>query len=186
MPLFSALLLAVSLSLGAGPGLVSGIYSSDLLLLSVTGLGVASAAESRNWQLVMGIIGGVVLCAMGAHMMLKKTRTPEMQPQTTKVRHFVTLFFKGALVNVTNPTILLYWFTLAGVTIGAYGYLTDDYYIFFITLFASSIALDLLKVWAVSRWHGFWGLRTQNLANRFLGAALVGIGIFFCVRAAIR
>jgi threonine/homoserine/homoserine lactone efflux protein len=202
-PILSALLLALSLSLGAGPGLVLqidaavdrgfkagalvvfGIYSADLLLLIITGFSLSNILMNRNWQLITGMLGGVVLCTMGVHMLLKKQRDRSSQHKTSiqQIHHYITFFIKGFLVNLTNPTIIFYWLTLVGVTMSTYGYMTEDFYGFFSALLSFSILIDLIKVFAISRYRHYLRLGVLLFLNRMLGGVLVMMGIFFCVRS---
>ncbi|RPH94532.1 MAG: hypothetical protein EHM72_15555, partial [Calditrichaeota bacterium] len=139
------------------------------------------------WQLLMGIVGVGVLCVMGIQMFIKKPRPRASLPSGSiqNIHHYVTFFFKGFLVNLTNPTIIFYWLTLTGVTISTYGFMTDDYYLFFTVLFVVSILLDLTKVFAISHYRSYLRFNLIHMLNRFLGCVLVVIGLFFCVRSMI-
>ncbi|MDZ7369820.1 MAG: LysE family translocator [candidate division KSB1 bacterium] len=201
---FSALVLALSLSFCVGPGLilqvdaafnrgfkggawvVFGIHGSDLLVMSLTGMGISQFLQSPHSKLIMGIVGGLILIIMGLRLLIKDSNANLIQAHSNSVDHareVLPLFLKGVMVNITNPGVIFYWLTITGMSISVYGYLTKDYYLFFITLIGTSVFLDLLKVWLIGRYRANIGVQKLGILNRFMGAALLGIGVFFCFRA---
>lgn len=201
---FSAFVLAASLSFAVGPGLilqmdaafnrgfkggawvVFGIHGSDLLVMSLSGMGVSQFIQSSHSKLIMGIIGGLILIIMGLRLLIKRSNSNLIQPPSGPIdqaREILPLFLKGVMVNITNPSVIFYWLTITGMSISVYGYLTRDYYLFFITLIGTSVVLDLLKVWLIGRYRANIGVQKLGILNRFMGAALLGIGVFFCFRA---
>lgn len=192
--------LALSLSFGVGPGLfllfeasivsgftagavvVSGIYFSDLLLFAMANIGISQLLNLQKYQYVISLIGGIVLSIIGFTMIFKKITLSNLNSSillNQKKEILIAYFIKGILVNVTNPSILIFWISIVGLSVTNYGHNTTSFYTFFLGLFGGAVSIDLLKSYFISKSHRFLNEKIVNIINKILGFGLVVIGIIF-------
>ncbi len=197
--------LALSLSLGVGPGLfllfeasivsgftagavvLSGIYFSDLLLFIMANIGISQLLDLQKYQYVISLIGGIVLSIIGFTMIFKKISLSNLNGSilpNQKKEVLISYFIKGVLVNVSNPSILIFWMSIVGLSATNYGHNTTSFYSFFLGLFGGAICMDLLKSYFISKSHRFLNEKIMNLVNKTLGFVLVVIGIIFLCKGA--
>ncbi|MBN1464904.1 LysE family transporter [candidate division KSB1 bacterium] len=129
-----------------------------------------------------------MLCGFGLLLFFKKmNRVAESQNLSTleRAKSLFFLFTKGALVNITNPTIFVFWLTLTALITTHYGFHTTAYWQFFLVLFGTTLAFDLIKVYLFSRMHNFLPLGIHSKINRALGFVLLCIGLFFIAKTLV-
>ncbi|MBK7556303.1 MAG: LysE family transporter [Flavobacteriales bacterium] len=149
-PVFFTLLRAALAHGFKGGALVAlGIFSSDVLALSICAIGArAVLGEAVNGQ-VLALVGGVVLLALCLVYLLKKPRTGTAQSALRK-RDALGLFTSGFLVNFVNPFVFAVWTGLVLHATNAYGH-AGDRAGFFIAALTAILLSDLLKAWLAPR-----------------------------------
>jgi threonine/homoserine/homoserine lactone efflux protein len=191
-------LVALSLTLGFGPGLIvqfeasinrgfragasviSGLYASDVFLVSICYLGFTRFLQQQEYKLAMGIIGGLIIIIFGFSLLIKRVTfnlPTKARTITTRSTHLVQYFMKGFMINVTNPFAIVFWLGILSIAGTNFGIYTSSFYVFFIALFVIAICCDLLKVFCFSKVKRFFTPVIVTWINRTMGSILVIIGI---------
>lgn len=191
-------LVALSLTLGFGPGLIvqfeasinrgfragasviSGLYASDVFLVSLCYLGFTRFLQQQEYKLAMGIVGGLIIIIFGISLLIKRVKfnlTPRARTITTRSTHLAQYFMKGFMINITNPFAIVFWLGILSIAGTNFGIYTSSFYVFFIALFVIAICCDLVKVFCFSRVKQFFTPGIVTWINRAMGSILVIIGI---------
>jgi len=93
----------------------------ELVLIAGIFLGLDIILKSDAAQITIGMLGGLLLCCMGADMIVKAARNQVSVSMETKGRNSERLVLSGAILSLANPYFLLWW-----AVIGL-GFLTDAY-----------------------------------------------------------
>lgn len=143
---------------------------------------VEELSQGENNSLVK-IIGGSLFGVYGIYQFFKKVgdnAVDDMFNINVRKRDYLLLFVKGFLLNLANPLVVFYWFSV--MTLGA-GYSEGsehDYgmLIFFITILATFFSIDFLKILGAKQLQPLVTHRRLHLLNRLIGIIFVASGIF--------
>ncbi len=185
----SLLTYTIRQSLAAGPKsgfiIMLGHALLELLLIVCIFLGLDMLLKSDIAQIVIGILGGLLLCFMGIDMIVKAARkkiTVRMEDGKDSAK---SMLVSGAVITAANPYFLLWW-----AVIGL-GFLLEAYrsfaYLGVAVYFVGHILADFI-------WYGFISVVVGNtrkfikekpyrIAIMFLGGLLVFFGGRFFVNA---
>ena len=170
----------ISRGFAAGFAVVFGIYTGDLILISVIYCGFSSLLHHVIRFRVGAMVCGALLMIFGAYLLLRNNVTAaRLQGQLdAKCRKtLVGYFVSGLSVNLLNPSTYVFWVGMIGfygITFGAgicHGLL------FICGLLGTAIALDLVKCCIFSEIGNRLAPRTFGLLNRIAGSALLLAGL---------
>lgn len=167
---------------GATVGL--GIWISDILIVAggvwlFKKMGITELSE--QFQLYMGVIGGIILIAFGLGSMLKKIT--ELQPQEKlSARSFFGYLSKGFLVNTINPFTFTFWLSLITIYVVTRGLSMSMTALFFGSIIGTIIVTDTLKVVMAKALRKKLHKDNLNLLNKIAGAGLLISGIVLILR----
>ncbi len=174
-----AMIMGLSVSQGRSAALVScaGIAtgSSTINLLTIAGVGLI-LSQAAWAMMALKLAGSAYLTYLAYGALKKAIHPPVIKAMEVKRQSAQALFFKGYLLQVTNPKAIAFWLAIAGVgaTTGAPLWV---------------IALFVVSMWVISfTCHAAWALalsaapvRTAyHHARRCIEGAL---GAFFALAA---
>jgi threonine/homoserine/homoserine lactone efflux protein len=169
----------------AGISFNLGVLFSDIIYIALAYLfySEVSYLTKGEHQFTVKIIGGVIFGIFGLTYLFKKIKdipTDEMGNVLHNSKDYIFLFMKGFLLNIMNPLVIFYWFSI--MTIGSKPASADhpeaDSLMFFISiLLISFFSFDLLKIAGAKKLKP---LITENFIkglNRFIGIVFLGFSI---------
>lgn len=188
----------VQASLDRGPwaGILvgSGIWISDVMFITLIFTGFAyieNVIQMPDFTFFGGLIGGVILLAIGIGMVLnnqieqrfedikkKKKKKKRQQAQTG-----IGLWLKGFLINTFNPFTVFFWMGI--VSTGGLGYEEFTFMQvgkFFIGLMLTVIAFDVAKVLLAGRIRQRLNDNLILKLRKISGIALIAFGIALIIR----
>ncbi|MCK9421063.1 MAG: LysE family translocator [Bacteroidales bacterium] len=199
-PLFEGIILGLTVAITLGPALFAllqtsikhgvktgiflalGIFLSDLTLVVGCFFGASQIITDPGYHLVLGIIGGVVMCVFGIYTLFKKVpQTEQVEPiDEIKVRKKGVLpyFFKGFLLNIANPSLWFFWITSVVAISGTYGGDQKNVALFFSGTLGVILTTDILKVVLANKIKLAGNPQIKLLGNRIVGLLFVIIGVF--------
>ncbi|MES2798380.1 MAG: LysE family transporter [Bacteroidota bacterium] len=132
-----------------------GVLIADILYIAIAYVffaEVATLTKSGN-NSVLKIVGGIIFVSYGALSWFKKPKTikvNELGIATNSANDYFILCLKGFLLNMANPLIIFYWFTVM-TTVGnrqtADGHIMHSSLILFVTIIlVTFFAIDILKI----------------------------------------
>lgn len=199
-PLFEGIILGLTVAITLGPALFAllqtsikhgiktgiflalGIFLSDLTLVVGCFFGASQIITDPRYHLILGIIGGVVMCAFGIYTFFKKVpQTEQVEPiDEIKVRKKGVLpyFFKGFLLNIANPSLWFFWITSVVAISGTYGGDQKNVALFFSGTLGVILTTDILKVVLANKIKLAGNPQIKLWVNRIVGLLFIIIGVF--------
>ncbi len=182
-PIFFTLIQAsVEEGFRAGAIVGSGIWMSDILYVTAIYWGISKLqvlAESENFTIVVGIIGGIILLIFGLGSLFAKPKLRRFGRKAKRTSSIFSLYLKGLLVNAINPFTVIFW---AGITatfsiredLATH---TQSAMLFFGGIITTIVITDLLKI-ALAKTIRHW-MRPRHLLwfRRITGIILIIFGI---------
>jgi threonine/homoserine/homoserine lactone efflux protein len=168
------LLLQNSIEYGFKKGafIAVGISLSDILFVSLTLIGLSAILSEPEYAKIFSFIAAGILGVFGIYSIVKK---PVINSEEAIANGHGTFRFiaKGFLINVFNPTIILFWITLSSTISTGYDYSLADKRNFFIGMLITILSSDILKAYLANNLRSFITIRTVKIFNRIVGGILV-------------
>lgn len=207
-PAFFALL-QTSLERGfkAAFWIANGIFICDGLLVALSFLGASRLFSNPSASTVIGIVGGVLLVAVGIYTFRKKvmilnqgfpdengSRVGEAQDPripTLAGRKLASpgmYFLKGFFMNMANPGTWIFWFVTVGTITAKYTTETGEVvgsrvFVFFLTTLCTIFSMDILKSFVAHKIKRFINEKTIQIVNKVVGVILVLFGLYLLLSA---
>jgi threonine/homoserine/homoserine lactone efflux protein len=143
---------------------------------------VAELSQGENNSLVR-IIGGGLFCFYGVYYFFKKVGDNDVDDifnLNVRKRDYLLLFVKGFLLNLANPLVVFYWFSVMSLGAGP----SDDpdsqskMFLFFGVILATFFSIDFLKILGAKKLQPLVTHRRLVMLNRTIGIIFVASGIF--------
>lgn len=161
-----------------------GVLVSDLIYISIAYFFYAKVSEityGENRQ-SLKIVGGGLFLIFGGISFFKKTKehaVEDLGKQILRSSDYVVLFIKGFILNMINPMVIFYWFSV--MTLG----FKEDSELSFSTqmsiyigiLLAVFFSIDLLKIVAAKKLRPFITDAVLRSLNRITGLILAAFGV---------
>jgi len=167
--------------------LAAGIASSDIFLIACCYLGIAKLLAIPFFNILMGIIGGIILILYGVFTFLKKEInseakieeiTPRIEQKIMTSNKNILYFFKGFLFNVTNPFVWILWL---GITSNS-GDTPRNQLFFLVFILATVFSADCLKGYFASKIKKIMSQKFLLIVNKIAGISLGVCGMVMIVR----
>jgi len=179
------LLIQTSIKDGLSAALIMdiGIVGSDIFCLWLAYVGTSSIFQNPSYQLLFGLIGGVILIGFGLVPFLRKPKANsksdefEIPPKDSYFR----LILKGFLMNTTNPFVFLFWIGYVGVA-SFNKWENAQLWVFFVSTFLVVILTDFLKAYLAHRIKSRLTEKMLLNINKVSGAGIILFGIILIIR----
>jgi threonine/homoserine/homoserine lactone efflux protein len=177
-PVFFALIkTSIEKGFYAGVSLAGGVLISDIFYVGISLYGSSFIALENEYRVQIGIAGSSILFIIGLYYLLKKVKVN--YEQTSSKRKNTGYFFKGFLMCIFNPAILLYWLSVTSSVISISGEIKSSEIIpFFGSILITQFSLDVLKAYYANKLR--YKIKEKNIAqlNRIAGVLI----LIFAVR----
>lgn len=169
----------------------AGVLISDLLYILVAYLffsEVAALTEGENEGIIQ-VIGGILFLVFGLVTFFKKVKDQKRDDLGNTVnqsKDYIMLFIKGFLLNILNPMVIFYWFSVMawGAKNNADSSSSSEYLllIYIVVLLSVFFAFDILKIVGAKKLRNFVTDTVLRSLNRITGSILFGFGVVLIVR----
>jgi threonine/homoserine/homoserine lactone efflux protein len=169
-----------------------GILISDLIYILIAYLffqEVAALTQGENEGLLK-IIGGLLFLTYGSIYFFKKPSMSvngKFSNDLVQTRDYLMLFIKGLVLNLTNPMVIFYWFSV--LTLGAKSKYDDSIpvpmFIYIFILLGVFFTIDFLKIMGAKKLRPFVTVNVLRSLNRFIGAVLFLFGVVLLAQGII-
>ncbi|MEN8249226.1 MAG: LysE family transporter [Bacteroidota bacterium] len=155
-----------------GAFIALGISLSDVLFVSLSLIGMATIFTSPENARIFSYIAASILIVYGIYSFIK---TPVIDNDTEIIdgNGILRFLMKGFLINVFNPTIILFWITLSTSVSSSYSYSWPEERNFFIGMLVTILVTDLAKAYLSNHVRSFITVHAIRIFNRVVGSALV-------------
>jgi threonine/homoserine/homoserine lactone efflux protein len=190
-PVFFVLLeTSITKGVKAALALDFGVLLSDLLyiLIAYVFYSEVSNLGSKDNRQVLNLVGGALFLGYGILNFLKKTQYDESAETSLSIpnsKGMFVLMVKGFLLNLANPMVIFYWFSI--MTLGA-SYVKESSTEFPIVYFLSIILLtffsvDILKIIGAKYLRPLVTTKLLNGLNKLIGIVFSLFGLFLILRS---
>ena len=172
---FSLIRTSIQKGFIAGAVFAIGIFSADLIFISITLLGAKLLSVAQTYQNYIAIIGSVFLGIIGYRYFSKPAGLIEEKGKEisiSKLKIFA-YYFKGLFMNLLNPGMLFYWIGLVSYLSTSATYSQDEIKIFLGASLGTVLITDLIKAYFASKMRHLFNPKVIHLMNRIVGVALM-------------
>lgn len=167
----------------AGLAVGAGIWISDFLFIVLTYEFVhriTHIIDGEYFQLVMGIIGGVVLISFGLYSILSKYKELD-RSKISGAKSYIQYFIKGFLINTINPFTFIFWISVITTYVLSRNISGWESLAFLGSILFVIIITDSLKVFLAQLLRKRLTGRHMLWINRIAGAALTVFGVLLII-----
>lgn len=188
------LLLETSIRRGIRSALAfdAGVLFSDIIYIVVAYVFFAQVEELSKGadNAMIRAIGGTLFIVYGLITFFKKIKSMQMgitASNRMNVSYYWVLFIKGLLLNLANPLVIFYWFSV--MALGQSGAETRftgwDMFLFIAVILITFFTIDVLKIIGAKRLRPFITTNLLKSLNQITGAILLIFGIFLIINSII-
>ncbi len=135
---------------------------------------------------ILRIVGGTLFIGYGILNFFKKVKEHKFDAgsiPTSNARDYILLGLKGFLLNIANPLVIFYWFSVMTIGSEDTGGTNSWGMLFFLsTILITFFGIDILKIIGAKRLRPLVTQRLLIGLNRLIGIVFVVFGIFFIVQ----
>jgi threonine/homoserine/homoserine lactone efflux protein len=147
---------------------------------------VSTVLEHEDTTLLQ-IVGGALFLAYGAYYFLWKK--VDAQDLTTTVggshsaKSYILLFIKGFLLNLANPMVVFYWFSVMTLADGGATMDRNTAVVIFVAVILFTFfSIDLLKIMGAKKLRPLLNARRLRFLNKFIGIVFIVFGVALAAR----
>lgn len=160
-----------------------GVLVNDILYISIAyvfynQVEQLSAGDDNS---ILRLVGGGLFLGYGVYNFFKKVHGVTIETDktvATNMRGYVLLALKGFLLNLANPLVVFYWFSV--MTLGAKDAAESENHsgmiLFLATILVTFFSIDLLKIIGAKSLRPLVTPRLLKGLNRLIGVVFVGFG----------
>lgn len=162
----------------------AGVLVSDILYILIAYLfysEVSALTEGENEKLLK-IIGGFLFMIYGTISFFKKPKDQKQDDFGNTIhnsRDYIMLFVKGLILNIANPLVIFYWFSVMalGTKSSELAAVPAPMFIYISTLLLVFFSIDILKILGAKKLRPFITNSVLTSLNRITGSILFLFGI---------
>lgn len=168
----------------------AGVSLSDILIVMLM-LTVFSNLDVNDITAILhnvfvSIVGSVAIAVFAIltwRSKVKKTTVPGSRLKFSVERDTRRwkLFLSGFLLDILNPLIWIYWFSIVAFLSAEIGLVITDRYLFFFGMLIATFSMDVLKCRLASMLQHWFTARVMNNFNRVTGCVLMAFAIYLLV-----
>lgn len=170
----------------------AGVLLSDIVYIIIAYVflkEVSQLADGDNNSLIKAV-GGALFVGFGFYTFRKKINETKLDLLETKElysRDYWMLFVKGVILNLANPLVVFYWFSV--MTAGK-PETPDEYAGWHMMLYLGVIlitffSIDVLKIIGAKKLRPFITTAVLRSLNRITGSVLIGFGVVLIIHGLV-
>ena len=176
-----------------------GVFISDVTAIIISKIFLDQLTFLSEEKATTGIIAGSIFIVFGFGYIFKRKKTPEPKSVDTlesdKLETAETIIsqeghvihkatskqqamnvLKGFLLNLINPSVLVYWLGVMLFAVREFGEAGDEIFAYFTALLITFFSLDVLKIVGASKLRRFLKPKIIEKINIFSGIAFMVLG----------
>ncbi|MGY4539677.1 threonine/homoserine/homoserine lactone efflux protein [Mucilaginibacter sp. UYNi724] len=176
-PVFFALIkTSIESGFQAGLSLALGVVTCDMVFVGAILFGSQYFDVTAHDKTIAGIVGSIILFSIGVYYIFKKAAVKYNNNIPSKINH-AGYFFKGFVMCIFNPTVLLHWTVVIGAASTVYhaGVHNRSFKIavMFATILIVQFGLDAVKAFYANKLRDRISVKFVHRLNEVAGIALI-------------
>lgn len=157
-----------------------GVFVGDVVYIWVALTFFRQREAIEAHEDIITLVTGLLLIVFGLYQFFKKDK-PKLPHETKELIHTrsedLRLFLKGFIINLINPTILLYWFGMIFVGYTKNGFSSNEMIVFLCAIMFAFFTIDILKIIGARQLKRVVTDDFMHLLNRIIGVILLLFGL---------
>jgi threonine/homoserine/homoserine lactone efflux protein len=169
-----------------------GVIINDIVYIAIAFFfyNQVEALSKGNDNSILRLIGGTLFIAYGLYNFFKETKEISVETDGLEVqnsRGYLLLALKGFLLNLANPMIVFYWFSVMtlGAKDAAEGGSGHSMIVFISSILITFFTIDLLKIVGAKSLRPLVTHKLLKGLNSLIGIVFVGFGIVLITQGII-
>ena len=169
-----------------------GVLMNDLVYILIAYIFYNQVAELSEGQdnSIVRLIGGGLFLIYGITNFFKKvpeTKIEGVFTESTTTKDLILLGLKGFLLNLANPLVVFYWFSVMslGAEDAAKGGSFSSMLMFISAILITFFSIDLLKIFGAKKLRPLVTRKVLIGLNRLIGLIFVTFGIVLIIQGFI-
>lgn len=174
---FTVIKQSLNNGLKGGFAFIAGIFLSDVFLVICCNFFTQFFKILSHYDTQLGITGSILLIIVGIYFLFfKKVSVSENGQQLVlfSTKDYAKMFFAGAVMNMLNPGIIVFWFVWATAYIS---YSLNQRMIIFGLALLIAFGADIAKVFLADKIRKKLTPKNIHRINQLNGIILIGFGI---------
>lgn len=167
-----------------------GVLLSDIVYILIAFVFYAEVSElaaGKN-QMILKLVGGILFIAYGVATWFKKPKemkVDEVGRVIQSVGDYAMLTLKGFLLNIANPLVIFYWFSVMtlGSKGGSEGPQHSSILFFLLIILITFFSMDLLKIFGAKKLRPLVTDKLLIALNHLIGIVFAIFGIVLIIQA---
>lgn len=174
---FTVIKQSLNNGLKGGMAFIAGIFFSDIFLVVCCNFFTQFFKMLSNYTVTLGVIGSILLILVGIYFLFfKKVKISADGGQllTFGTHDYARMFIAGAIMNLLNPGIIVFWFTTATAFIS---YSMKNRLVIFSVALLIALSADIAKVVLADKLRKKLTPKNIHRINKVNGIILIGFGV---------
>ncbi len=170
----------------------AGVILSDIVYIVIAYVFIKQVAELSTGEdnALIKFIGGVLFIVYGAITFFKKVGTTKFSKESKTMRNskdYWVLFVKGLILNLANPLVIFYWFSVMalGKTASSETFTGWDMFFYLSIILITFFSIDVLKIIGAKKLRPFITTSVLKSLNRITGSVLFTFGLVLIVNSVL-
>lgn len=159
-----------------------GICASDIGYIVVAWLGLGRFMLDPTFQYWMGVFGGILILAYGISVLTSKKNPLEKEPEPMTASNAFGLIVKGFLLNSSNPSVIIFWFTTVSIAMKTYNGQTFDILAYFGSCIFTAFSIDLVKAYFAKKSREIINPKSYKWFRIVSGGLLLIVGTILLIK----
>lgn len=166
-----------------------GVLISDVIYILIAFIFYKEVEDlsTGNDNSAIRLIGGVLFAAYGVYNFFKKVEGMKVKDTfrtASNAKDYILLGLKGFVLNIANPLVIFYWFSVMALGAGdaAKENSTGTIFLFLLCILITFFAVDILKIFGAKRLRPLVTTKLLVGLNRLIGIVFVGFGVFLIIQ----
>lgn len=172
-PAFFALLkTSIERGFYAGASFAVGVLISDIIFVSLAIFGSSYIALEQSYMVPLGVLGSLILLGVGVYYLIIKVKICKNESLCNK--EYTGFIFKGIVMCIFNPALLLYWISVTGGVISVSGkFNLQEIIPFFATILFTQFTIDCIKAFYADKLRHRIEEKTMGRINKVAGVFII-------------
>lgn len=169
-----------------------GVLVSDLIYISIAFFFYAKVAELTKGEneAYLKMFGGLMFIVFGVITFFKSPKEHSVDDLGKKVltsRYYLMLFIKGLILNMLNPMVVFYWFSVMtlGVKEDSDLSFATQMIIYISVLLTVFFSIDVLKILGAKKLRPFITNAVLKSLNHITGSILAAFGVVLLIQGIV-
>lgn len=182
--IFAIIKYSVNNGFKAGISFALGVSFSDIMYVMLGNLATAFIENLKEYNKLIGIVGGCLLICMGLYgLLFKKVKisTGDEKPEMFRTHDYLKIWLAGFLMNTLNPGVLLFWL---GICVSNAPHPVGHKIITYGVCLVWVLSTDILKVFVADKIRHKLTLTNVKWLNKISGASMIVFGLLLLYQMA--